>query len=159
MSRFAALFCLATFALLVIPTSSTLAQVSDPVIAAQAPIPGSDHGYIGIGAETINPADGSLSFDLPLTPPAGRELSMPFATKYLASDQFHIVALSNNPLLTWGTNLVTPMQVSGWSYLLPTYTAEVYAKFAGTNPNYPNNPIYCDYTENYLFTGFDGVRR
>jgi hypothetical protein len=66
------------------------AQVPDPVIAAQTPIPGSGHHYIGIGAETVNPADGSLSFDLPIQPPPGRQLSLPFGIHYRSSEQFSL---------------------------------------------------------------------
>jgi len=51
------------------------AQVVDPVTAAQAPVPGAGHHYVGIGSETVNPADGSVTFELPIGTPAGRELS------------------------------------------------------------------------------------
>ena len=53
-------------------------QISDPVTAAQAPVPGVGHHYVGIGAETVNPVDGSVSFDLPIQTPPGREFSFPF---------------------------------------------------------------------------------
>jgi hypothetical protein len=33
------------------------AQVVDPVTSAQAPVPGVGHDYIGMGTETVNPAD------------------------------------------------------------------------------------------------------
>lgn len=55
---------------------SALAQVSDPVAAAQAPVSGVGPQYIGVEGETVNPADGSLCFDLPLQPPPGRQLSL-----------------------------------------------------------------------------------
>jgi hypothetical protein len=48
------------------------AQVPDPLVANQAPVAGVGHHYIGIGAETVNPADGSLTFDLPIMTPDGR---------------------------------------------------------------------------------------
>ena len=147
-------FCLTALFLI---ASRAQAQLSDPSVAAEAPIPGSAHSYIGLGAETVNPADGSLSFDLPLTPPAGRQLSMTFGVRYSATDQFHLVSLGNG-ILHWYNNLVTPYEVAGWSYQLPTYTGQVYEHFAGTVPP-NNNPYYCDLTENYLFTGLDGVRR
>src|ERR1700730_15710622 len=61
------------------------AQVPDPVADSQVPIPGVGHHYIGIGAETVNPADGSLSFYLPLQPPPGRGLYFPFGIDDTAS--------------------------------------------------------------------------
>jgi hypothetical protein len=60
-------------------SSILAAQVPDPVSAAQVP-QGDGHHYIGMGAETVNPADGSVSFDLPIQLPAGRGISMPFGT-------------------------------------------------------------------------------
>src|SRR5436309_10406737 len=58
--------CLSLLALTLSFTPLALAQFSDPVMTAQAPRPGSYHDYIGIGAEVVNPTDGSLSFDLPI---------------------------------------------------------------------------------------------
>jgi hypothetical protein len=117
MVRFCAVVCFVVFA-----ASLALTQASDPVVSAQAPILGSDHHYIGIGAETVNPADGSLSFDLPLTPPVGRRLSMPFGISYLSSDQFHPYATGgfsgNAFIVAWKANQGAPLEVAGWSYHL-----------------------------------------
>jgi hypothetical protein len=85
MARFVAKFSCLWLVVLVLTPAILLAQVSSPAVAAQAPIPGSGHHYIGIGAETVNPADGSLSFQLPIQPPPGRQLSMPFAISYSGS--------------------------------------------------------------------------
>jgi hypothetical protein len=49
---------------------------------AQAPVPGVGHHYIGMGTETVNPADGSVSFDLPIQTPPGRGHSFPFGIHY-----------------------------------------------------------------------------
>ena len=67
---------------LVLASSPVMAQVPDPVVAAQAPVPGSGHNYIGLANETVNPADGSLTFDLPLPLPPGRGISLPFSIHY-----------------------------------------------------------------------------
>jgi RHS repeat-associated protein len=147
--------------LILLAASVTCAQVSDPLVAAQAPIPGAGHHYIGIGAETVNPADGSLAFDLPLQSPAGRELSMPFGMRYLGSDEFHPIGnWQSGFTVVWQSNQTTPFQVAGWSYLLPTYTAQAYAKYNGNTTGPPNyTHLLCDIAQNWLFTGFDGVRR
>jgi hypothetical protein len=63
-------------------SSESVAQVPDPVMAAQAPVSGSGHNYIGLATETVNPADGSLTFDLPLPLPPGRGISLPFSIHY-----------------------------------------------------------------------------
>jgi hypothetical protein len=71
--------------LTLILSASLSAQVPDPVTAAEAPVPGAGHHYIGTGAETVNPADGSLSFDLPFQPAAGRELNFSFGLRFSGS--------------------------------------------------------------------------
>src|SRR5450756_2051667 len=76
------LFWLSVCAALVVFSGDCQAQVTDSVTAAQAPIPGAGHHYIGMGAETVNPSDGSVSFDLPIQTPAGRGLSFPFGIRY-----------------------------------------------------------------------------
>ena len=58
------------------------AQVVDPITAAQAPIAGAGHHYIGMGSETVNPADGSVTFSLPIQTPTGRQLNFPFSIRY-----------------------------------------------------------------------------
>jgi hypothetical protein len=95
------------------------AQVADPVIAAEAPVPGSGHSYIGLGSETVNPADGSLTFDLPLKTPPGRQISMNFGIRFSGSEQFHL------------TNQDSPggQQHLGWSRT--GSTAKIPGKLAG----------------------------
>ena len=54
----------------------TLAQVPDLAVAGTAPIPEAGHHYIGTGVETVSPADGLLSFNLPVQTPAGRQFPL-----------------------------------------------------------------------------------
>jgi hypothetical protein len=79
-SLLGALLCLAPLA---------LAQVPDLAVANAAPIPGAGHHYIGMGVETVSPADGLLSFDLPVQTPAGRQLSLPFSFRYSSSEPYY----------------------------------------------------------------------
>jgi hypothetical protein len=82
--------------LLTIVFKPATAQVPDPVVAAQAPQPGSEHSYIGVGSETVNPADGQVTFDLPIQTPPGRQLSLPFGFRYSLAE--------NNVLTNQNTN-------------------------------------------------------
>ncbi|HKW65092.1 MAG TPA: hypothetical protein VJN89_21230 [Candidatus Acidoferrum sp.] len=123
-------FLLASSAVVVLTvcTPLTLAQVPDPTIAAQAPQPGVGHHYIGNGTETVNPADGSLSFDLPLQPPAGRGLSASFGIRFSGTEQFYLSNRTTaNQNLVWTANWdpagQAPWQVGAWSYDLPVVTA------------------------------------
>jgi hypothetical protein len=114
--------------IVILPLSGKLyCQVSDPAVSAQAPIPGSGHHYIGIGGETVNPADGSLSFDLPLNPAPGRGLSMPFGISYLSQDLFSPTysGFSGNAIVVgWQQNPTSYREVAGWSYLLPAFPSK-----------------------------------
>src|ERR1039458_3522760 len=67
-----------SFVLILLFARNCGGQVVDPVTMAQAPVPGVGHHYIGMGTETVNPADGSVNFDLPILTPAGRGLCFPF---------------------------------------------------------------------------------
>ena len=145
------------------------AQVIDPVTAQQQPIPGAGHNYIGIGSETVNPADGSISFDLPIQPPAGRLLSFPFAIRFNSSAPFYLTNNEGSHFF-WTTPTVnkTPpsFDLNGWSYQLPIYQAQAYVSSSSPvsggcgnpdgNPCPGGNTNYCWSTENYTFQGFDG---
>lgn len=138
-----------------------LAQSPDPVITAQLPKPGSSHNYVGIGGETVNPADGSLSFELSIQPPSGRQLSMPFGVNYSSSEQFNLKA-QNDGHLVWDKDprIPTPFQLGGWSYDLPRIIAKASStKYeTGGPPRWPQNtPLYCDYVLSSEFRGFDGA--
>jgi RHS repeat-associated protein len=133
------------------------AQVPDPTVATRAPIPGVGHNYIGIGSETVNPADGSFTFNLPLNPPPGRELSFPFGMRYGSYEQFSVGSNGVSPLASWWPVNVAPFQFYGWSYLLPSYSARVYTQASYPNPNNMSETIYCDGAQNYVFR-IDGVQ-
>ena len=138
-------------------SATTRAQVPDPVTAAQAPIPGVGHHYIGMGAETVNPADGTPSFDLPIQTPAGRGLSFAFGIHYSGTEQF---AVSNSSgALYWNTSPAPPYQLNGWSYELPNYTALAFVTNAGTYSTAGDNKYFnCDGSHGYVFRGLDGVQ-
>ena len=103
-------------------------QVPDPGIAAQAPVPGSGHHYIGIGAETVNPADGSLTFDLPIELPTGRGISMTFGIRYSGNEDYFPTnscwgaPCSTQNQLSWlamWQGGYSDIQNGPWSYTVP----------------------------------------
>ena len=136
-----------------------IGQVPDPVLAAQAPMPGSDHRYIGVGAETVNPADGSVNFELPIQMPPGRQLSFPVGIHYTSAAQFSLTTLGVNSSLSWQAINATPYYLNGWGYQLPTYSAQSFTLSSEVNPANRNETLYCDAARNYTFQGFDGVQR
>ena len=143
-----------------------MAQVPDPVTAAAAPIPGSGHHYIGTGAETVNPADGLLSFDLPLQPAVGRQLSFNFGIRFSGAEQFNLTSWSGGPELRWipswsGITTGPIWELNGWSYDLPTLTARTQVTQEMVWYPTPDNPktVRCLSTNNYVFRGLDGTQR
>ena len=142
------------------------AQVVDPVTAAGEPIPGVGHHYVGIGSETVNPADGSVSFQLPVETPPGRQLSLPFGISYSSAEPFFITNGGTNSEFHWSTPAQNgwppPFELDGWSYELPTYEANAFVAYSVASPtsNPPDSFVYdyCWATENYTFRGPGGSR-
>lgn len=146
-------------------------QVPNPVTAAEAPVPGSGHSYIGVGSETVNPADGSLTFDLPLQTPAGRELSMKFGIRFNGSEQFYLtnqMSPGGQSYLGWVPNWQNgqaPWQVGAWSYDLPIVTASTSVYWTAFSPNNGCPNGQCTYALNlcygnssYVFRGLGGTQ-
>jgi hypothetical protein len=154
-----------TFALILLFSKSCIGQVVDPVTMAQAPVPGVGHHYIGMGTETVNPADGSVSFDLPIQTPPGRGLSFPFGIHYSEGEPFYLTNANYGSSFGWTTpaasGQLSPFDLNGWSYQLPNYQAQAFLANTQTESSgcssYPNCPVnYCWGTQNYSFSGFDG---
>ena len=150
----------------VIFSRAIAAQVPDPVVTAEAPRPGAGHHYIGIGAETVNPADGSLSFDLPLQPPTGRQISFRFGIRFAGTEQYFLKNWPTNGTLQWFPNGYygqQPYQIGAWSYDVPLLTASTSLLWSATSPNNGCPNGVCTYGTNtcygndgYVFRGLDG---
>ena len=164
MARFAVL--LSSFsssaATCLVLVSIALGQVPDPTLASMAHMPGSAHEYIGTGQETVNPADGSLEFNLPIQPPAGRQLSIPFAIHYRASMYYFLSSVNvggvdTYPALTW-----LPIPGGGsWDYSVPSlaFQADIArAWYSATGQGQTFQYHQCDETSNFVFRGLDGLQ-
>src|SRR5271165_4911476 len=163
-ARAGVLQALRSIPILILLTASlqSAAQVIDPVTAAQQPVPGAGHHYIGFGNETVNPADGSVTFELPILTPTGRELSFPFAIRYNSSAPFFIAGGQGSG--GWTTPIANdaapPFDLNGWSYELPRYTSQAFVssshlQASGCSPGTCKTD-YCWSTSNMSFNGFDG---
>lgn len=169
MSRFAALafFFILSLAIVILPLPC-LAQVPDPVTMASAPIPGAGHHYIGTGGETVNPADGSFSFNLPFTPAAGRQLSIPFAVTYASPESFYVTngepGSIPSPGVWWGVTskwMSSPFEINGWGYELPSISGttsllQAFPNFCGSTQQ---GTAYILANSNLLFRGADNIQR
>ena|SRR5438093_1495139 len=147
--------------LVVVFSATTNAQLPDPMQSALAPVPGVGHHYIGMGAETVSPVDGSVSFDLPIQTPPGREFSFPFGIHYGSAEQYHLQ--SQNGPFAWVDSWSPGWRYHGWEYKLPGYDATIFIHHthpAGAGQQWPvGTTLYCIGTKNYVFRGLDGVQR
>lgn len=159
MPRFVSVVLSSLFVISAIPS---LGQVPDPLVAAQAPQPGSEHSYIGMGAETVNPADGQVSFDLPIHTPAGRQLSFPFGIRYSTAEDWHLAIPGGSVSGTfqWAPQPNAGNVTYGWSYDLPYLTGKTLAQqmwYTTINGNPPQFVQHqCDAASDFIFRGFDG---
>lgn len=147
------------------------AQIVNRVTAAQEVNPNSEHQYIGVGGESVNPADGSLTFDLPIQPPPGRQLSLPFRIRYSSPLSMYVTNTHpwsepyDNSSIFWSLPQNRQkgyiFQVDGWDYMLPslTFTVEKYADFWQTCADGSAQEAAIWASTNYIFRGLDGVQR
>jgi len=141
-------------------TNPVMAQVPDPVVAAQAPTPGSGHNYIGLATETVNPADGSLTFDLPLPLPPGRGISLPFSIHYDSGLMYYLSPYkdltSTFPALNW---TLTPGSSAPFSIPFLSFQAQIKrAWYQATGQGQTATYHQCDWTTGFVFRGLDGVQ-
>jgi RHS repeat-associated protein len=138
-----------------------LAQVPDLAVAGTAPIPEAGHHYIGTGVDTVSPADGLLSFNLPVQTPAGRQLSLPFGFRYSSSEPFNLLVDSPG-LVKWFLRTDTGLEQGGWSYDLPTLTwgnkvKSFWSTYTGQPPQ-GRVDHQCDVALNYVFRSVEGAQ-
>ena len=131
--------------------------------ANQLPTFGAGHDYIQMLAETVNPANGSVSLRIPITVPKGRGLTSGMSIGY-DSASVNTVAPEGTP----GLNSVqTVIQIAtsdsnvqiaggvkalGWTVLTPSLTAS-----SSSWTNYDGQET-CSYTQDYVFTDIQGQR-
>lgn len=156
MRKFRLLVLCSLFTLIAL--AGTHAQVADPTAAAQAPVPSSGHDYIGMASETVSPANGMPSFELPIRTSAGRGLSFPFGIRYSGAEPAYISSGGTFGLY-WVNNAAgVPNEYGGWSYELPAYTAHARVINAYPDPSGTGTDL-CDGTDSYVFLGFDGIQQ
>jgi RHS repeat-associated protein len=144
--------------LLLAPTA--IAQVPDPVVSAEAPKPSSEHSYLGNGIDTVDPATGLLTFELPLQTPAGRVLNFPFGFHYSSAEEYVLTGQNSGAALTWIPRDPMPFQVNGWSYKVPilTGTERIWSLSVSSPPNGPTETYQCDASLDYVFQGLTSTQ-
>jgi RHS repeat-associated protein len=144
------LFCL--FSIPFLP-SKAFAQLPQAGDTTSTPAPGG-HDYLHSPAETLNPANGSVSIRIPLPVPSGRQLTMPLAIAYDSSGAFYYGSSQGNNTPHWATPPNVPFSKGGWSYTFPLVT---YTQESWTETNGFKNFI-CKEGVNYVFQDPAGNR-
>jgi hypothetical protein len=101
------------------------------------PIPGAGHNYLGLGNETMDPANGSISFRLGADVPKGRGLSMPFAFAYDSNGAFHVVSTGYGGTLWSSNNGFGWAPAGGWAFTLPMLSWSYQTVTQGTSWAWP----------------------
>jgi len=165
-------------ALLLVGSGIGFAQYSDtqppqpapPAVtySTQVPTFGAGHDYIQMLGETVNPANGSVSFRLNVPVPKGRGPSPSFSLSYNSAGVWGATPYSPGSPTTPGAQTVgmiwsgnSPVAIefptqgnvfNGWTELVPSLSASrsYFTNFAGT--------ATCFYSENYVFTDAKGQK-
>jgi hypothetical protein len=143
--RLAAIGTVAVVAVLGIGRSLAAQEVTGVTNDQSRPIPGAGHHYIHQLAETVDPANGSVSLRLAVPVPPGRELTLPFSFDY--DSDIYVAGADNGDGYEDATQ--TPISSGGWSYSVPTLT-----DVEGSNP--VSGGYTCKFVTNYVFQSPDG---
>lgn len=128
---------LAVSLVLLFSVGNSAARVPNPTILAKVPIP----------PETVNPADGSFTFDVPLKSPPGRQLGFPLDLRYTSYEQYYLGSNGTSGVVKWWPISNAPLLYYGWSYLIPGHSAQAYTYSSYPNPNAnPRNRSYLSAT-------------
>jgi hypothetical protein len=132
---------------------SAEAQITEIGGSTSTPAPGVGHDYSQEASDTVNPADGSVSFRLGVPVPPGRALTVPFAFAYDSNGANYLAGDPNNPGVTATFTNMTATSVAGWSYTLPQGSM-LLVSYINPNPPYETCRQYTGYT----FQDFHGAR-
>jgi len=133
-------------------------QIVNVTNATSTPVPGSGHDYIEMLAETVSPANGSVSARINVPAPKGRRLTLPMGFAYDSNGLFHVLALANGSFAWVGNG--NDLHKGGWGYSIPivTNTQNTKTYTDHTPPPHGPNTYRCNYRTGYVFTDPAGTR-
>ena len=138
------------FFLLLIAAPFSFSQITNITDDQTAPLPGAGHNYTQAVNETVNPANGSVSFRLDTGVPKGRGLTVPLTLAYDSNGAAHAISLSPQPLATWVSNMGG---MGGWSFLVPSLT---WSTRTLVDPHNQSN--VCNHVTDFVFQDSTGGR-
>jgi YD repeat-containing protein len=128
------------------------AQMTPPGADVARPIPGAGHDYIHLLAETVNPANGSLSINIGLPTPAGRGISLPYSITYNSGAVHHLVSGAPG-VAQYVASSTTELTSGGWGNTLP-YVAAAFWQVGVPAPARDTGD--CILGSNYVFYDLSG---
>jgi RHS repeat-associated protein len=137
--------------LFLLPPVVAFGQITNVTDDQSTPTPGAGHNYLGMVNETVNPANGSVSFRLAVPVPKGRGVTPPLTIAYDSNGTFHAVAASMGSA-TWTSN--NGFGNYGWSNTLPMLTWS----YITANKDVSGTVYYCDYVTDFVFQDPNGGR-
>jgi len=135
-------------------TAALRAQMPSSSSTTSTPVPGVGHDYLGAIAETVNPANGSVSIRITATMPPGRGLTLPFSFAY-DSNGVNYVTPSVGGGLAWEIPSSTIVSTGGWSESVPVVSAN-YLAWTATREGGSREACYA--YVNYVYQDASGNR-
>src|SRR6266403_424107 len=145
--------------LLLPPLRAQLPPVNN---TTSTPIAGAGHDFLGGPAETVTPANGSISIRVPVILPPSRGITLPFSFAYDANGVNYV---GRNPTTGYGAAIwLTPTETiyytnpwtqGGWSDSIPTASKSLLSWSTLDNAN---RSLPCKAVINYVFQDADGNR-
>lgn len=141
----------------IVVLSVPIAFAQMPVVSntTSTPIPGVGHDYIGELAETVNPANGSLSLRISPSMPPGRGLTLPFSFAYDTGGINYVNLNVNGSVGGWSAPSSTIISQGGWSETVPVATA---SSFSWTATDDSGRNVACIGYRNYVYQDANGNR-
>ena len=159
--RVVLLFCLAFS---IVPLANT--QMFTLTNATLPPTPAAGHDYTQLLNETVNPANGSVSFQLNFPMPTGRGLSLPFSIGYnsgqviffdpfVSSYTYDVYGTVESTGVGGGvwTSSLSLISAGGWNYGMPFANWNAWTGSFAANGNQTQQ---CPLTAGYSFTDLSG---
>lgn len=142
-------------------TGVCAAQIPSETDVTSTPVPNAGHDYIHALAETVNPANGSLSIRINVPLPPGRGLTLPFSFAYDSNGAYYFNAPCQGGCSGfdwWTTN--TMLSAGGWSYSVPMLSVESDSFTVQTlSPLEVPGSFICQGRVNYVMQDPNGNRR
>lgn len=136
--------------------SAQIPSVSD---TTSTPIPNAGHDYIHAPAETVNPANGSLSIRIGVQIPPSRGFTIPFNFAYDSSGALYVAApaMQVGGFMWWDT--ITPLSQGGWSYSVPMLSVQDSPfSLQAMTPTGEEYSVTCNAWTNYVMQDATGTR-